>query len=206
MAEYEGSPLTYPPLGLPSGSVRALLTLTCVAVVVANTARGVPLDVFWIEALLIAMAHYFTTRRFVNLPPGVLAQLERDNVIERESHPLFLPRGSIRTLIIVSFVGLGWYLYQNDRERLMSTPVITLLALVGAYFLGAIVRGLTGFWTRVRRRPPSRWWADLRALIVLAAVAAAAIPELLGAGNVYPQQEIVRHVALGLMLFYFGSR
>jgi hypothetical protein len=206
MADYDGSPLNYPPLGLPSGSVRALLTLSCVAVVVVNTARGAALDIFWVEALLISMAHYFTTRRFVNLPPGVLAQLERDNVIERESHPLFLPRGSIRALIIAAFAGLAWYLYQNDRERLMSAPVLTLLALVSAYFLGAITRGITGLWTRVRRRPPSRWWADLRAIIVLAAVAVAAIPELLGVGNMYPQQEVVRHVALGLMLFYFGSR
>jgi len=206
MADYDGSPLTYPPLGLPSGSVRAMLTLTCVAVVVVNTARGQVLDVFWVEALLIAMAHYFTSRRFVHLPPAVLHQLERDGVIERESQPLFLPRGSIRTLIMAAFIGLGVYLYQNDRTRLMSTPVLTLLALVSSYFIGAIVRGITSFTHRWRRSPPSRWWADLRALIVLGAMLVVAVPDLLGAGNAYPDQETVRHVALGLMLFYFGSR
>jgi hypothetical protein len=36
MQEFEGSPKTWPPLGLPTGSVRALLTLIIVAVVVAK--------------------------------------------------------------------------------------------------------------------------------------------------------------------------
>ena len=33
MNEFEGSPKTWPPLGMPTGSVRALLTLIMVAVV-----------------------------------------------------------------------------------------------------------------------------------------------------------------------------
>jgi hypothetical protein len=204
MADYDGSPLTYPPLGLPTGSVRALLTLTCVAVVVVNTARGKPMDLFWVEALLISMAHYFTSRRFVTLPPDLIRKLENDGVLERESQPLFLPRGSIRTLIMAAFVGLAVYLYRNQPERLKSADVITLLALVSAYFIGAIVRGIAGFLNRWRSKPPSRWWADGRALVVLAVMAVVAIPEFAGAGNTWP--DTVRHVALAVMLFYFGSR
>jgi hypothetical protein len=204
MAEFEGSPKTYPPLGLPTGSVRALLTLTCVAVVVVNTARGRETDLFWVEALLITMAHYFTSRRFVSLPPATIRQLESDGILERESQPLFLPRGSIRALIIAAFIGLGVYLYQNDRARLTEPNVITLLGLVSAYFLGAMVRTMAGFLHRVRSRPPSRFWADARALIVLAVVAAIAVPEFVDAARDWDPR--VRHVALGLMLFYFGSR
>ena len=204
MADYEGSPKTYPPLGLPTGSVRALLTLTCVAVVVVNTARGREVDLFWIEALLITMAHYFTSRRFVSLPPATIKQLESDGILERESQPLFLPRGSIRALIIAAFVGLGVYLYQNHRDRLTEPSVITLLGLVSAYFFGSLVRACTGLLRRIRSEPPSRFWADARALVVLAVVAAVAVPEFVdAAGNWDPR---VRHVALGLMLFYFGSR
>ncbi|MFO0918561.1 MAG: hypothetical protein U0872_09635 [Planctomycetaceae bacterium] len=204
MADYDGSPTSYPPLGLPTGSVRALLTLTCVAVVVVNTARGRVTDLFWVEALLITMAHYFTSRRFVSLPPATIKQLESDGILERESQPLFLPRGSIRALIIMAFVGLGIYLYQNHRERLSDPSVITLLGLVASYFLGSLVRTFAGFLHRVRVQPPSRFWADARALVVLAAVVAVAIPEFVDAtGDWNPT---VRHVALGLMLFYFGSR
>jgi len=204
MADYDGSPKSYPPLGMPTGSVRALLTLTCVAVVVVNTARGRVIDLFWVEALLITMAHYFTSRRFVSLPPATIKRLESDGILERESQPLFLPRGSIRALIVAAFVGLGVYLYQNQRERLSDPSVITLLGLVASYFLGSLVRTLTGFLHRVRSQPPSRFWADARALIVLGAVIAVAIPEFVdAAGHWHP---MVRHIALGLMLFYFGSR
>ncbi len=204
MTDYDGSPLTYPPLGLPTGSVRALLTLTCVAVVVVNTARGRDLDLFWVEALLISMAHYFTSRRFVSLPPATIRRLESDGILERESQPLFLPKGSIRVLIMAAFLGLGVYLYQNNRPLLYSKHVITLLALVGSYFLGAVVRTMTGFLHRWRSRPVSRWWADARALVVLGVFALVAVPELAGAGNVW--DDAFRHVGLGLMLFYFGSR
>lgn len=204
MADYDGSPLTYPPLGLPTGSVRALLTLTCVAVVVVNTARGQELDLFWVEALLISMAHYFTSRRFVSLPPATIRKLESDGILERESQPLFLPKGSIRMLIMAAFIGLGVYLNQNNPELLRKPQVVTLLGLVGAYFLGAVVRAITGFFHRWRSTPPSRWWADARALVVLGVMALIAVPELAGAGNVW--HDSFRHVGLGLMLFYFGSR
>src|ERR1700735_2527269 len=54
-----------PPLGMPPGSVRALLCLMIVAFLVIQTARGVRVDVVWSEALMIMLAHYFPTRRFV---------------------------------------------------------------------------------------------------------------------------------------------
>src|SRR5262245_17810489 len=88
------NPAARPPLGLPTGSVRALLTLLIVAVVVCETVRGRPVTELWSETLLIALAHYFTSRRFVGLSPQVLGQLERAGHIPQESNPLFLPRHS----------------------------------------------------------------------------------------------------------------
>src|SRR4051812_21142249 len=55
------------PLGLPPGSVRALLCLVVVMFIVVQTARGRGVGVVWNEALMIMLAHYFTTRRFVPL-------------------------------------------------------------------------------------------------------------------------------------------
>src|SRR5437868_968143 len=107
MSVYEGSPKTWPPLGLPVGSVRALLTLIVLTVVICDLASGRDPDVLWVETLLIALAHYFATRRFVSLPAPVLRKLESDGVIERESDPLFLPKHSIRLIILVACIGLG---------------------------------------------------------------------------------------------------
>jgi hypothetical protein len=201
MQEFEGSPKTWPPLGLPTGSVRALLTLIIVAVVVAKYALDQDLDVLWIETLLIALAHYFTSRRFVALPPQVLQRLEQEGVIARERQPLYLPRNSIRSLIIASFVGLGIYLYRE--QRLLEARSVALLSMVFAYLLGTIVRAITGCFTRRRLRPPSGTWGDIKAIVVLGALLAVAVPEFVAGVELPP---VAHRIALGLTLFYFGSR
>lgn len=61
MNEFEHSPKTWPPLGLPTGSVRALLTLIVLAVVVTRTVLRRSPDPLWIETLLIALC--ITSRR-----------------------------------------------------------------------------------------------------------------------------------------------
>jgi len=58
-SEFEGSPKTWPPLGLPTGSVRALLTLIVVSVVITQLSLNREVNPLWTETLLIALAHYF---------------------------------------------------------------------------------------------------------------------------------------------------
>lgn len=199
MQELDSSPETWPPLGLPSGSVRALLTLITVAVVVSNLAHGVKPDALWIGTLLVALAHYFASRRAVVLPPDVIARLESEGVLRRERNPLFLPRHSIRAIIVLAFAGLAVYLYREG--KLLEPAPLSVLGIVSAYLLGALVRGVTGWLNR--RRTQSRFWGDARATIVLVAMVLAAIPELLQVPVPIPH---LHEIALYLMLFYFGSR
>lgn len=200
--EPAGSPKYWPPLGLPVGSVRAILTLFVVAIVTVSVARGRDLDLIWTETLLIALAHYFTARRFVSLPPEVLKRIQEEGLIENEQHPLFLPRHSIRLLILAAFVGLGVFLYKQ--HRLWEPRAISLLGIIAAYVLGAMVRGI-GAWfgSRTGRRTSSAW-GDFKAIVVLLAVAVAGLPELFDMPDFLPA--VAHRVALGLMLFYFGSR
>ncbi len=200
--EFEGSPKTWPPLGLPTGSVRALLTLIVIAVVVCRLVLGRELNMLWVETLLIALAHYFTSRRFVSLSPVVLQRLEQEGVIEKERHPLYLPKNSIRTIIIGTFIGLGIYLFREG--RLFEAQAISLLSMVFAYLFGAIVRGISHWFSKRRSRPITGVWGDIRALIVLGALVVAAIPEFVDLGIQLPP--LVSRIALGLTLFYFGSR
>ncbi len=206
MNEFEGSPKTWPPLGMPTGSVRALLTLILVSVVITRLARidVVPSveDPLWVETLLIALSHYFTARRFVELPPDALRQLEDDGVVERERHPLYLPRNSIRIIIIGAFGWLAYYLYIN--HRLHENHAISLLALMGSFLLGAMVRRIGRWWNRGRAARSSGTLGDLKALTVLIGLLVVAIPEYLGSPEVL--HPVIHRVALGMMLFYFGSR
>lgn len=202
MSEFVGSPKTWPPLGLPVGSVRALLALLVVAVVITGLAEGRELNVLWIETLLIALAHYFTSRRFVALPADMRKKLEEEGVLEKERQPLFLPKHSIRLLIVGAFVGLGVYLFQHD--RLFEPQSIALLGTISAYALGLVFRTLFGWLNRRRSTPPSGHWGDLRALLVLLVLLVDAGFEIYGVANLLPAE--YHRVAMGLMLFYFGSR
>lgn len=201
MSDHDENPRKRPPLGLPVRSVRALLTLFVVGVVVRSVALGRDLDILWIETLLIALAHYFTTRRFIDLPPEVVRRIRAEGLVEDERHPLFLPRHSIRFLLIAAFAGLGVYLYQEG--RLFEPRSLSLLGIVSAYVIGCLMRGFAVWLGRRREEPVSSLWGDLRALIVLATVVVAGLPELLGTD---PWPLDFQRVALALLLFYFGSR
>ena len=200
--EPEGSPKYWPPLGLPIGSVRAILTLFVVLIVTLSVARGHDLDLVWTETLLIALAHYFTSRRFVALPPDVLARIQREGVLEQEGNPLFLPRHSIRLLIVGAFIALGVYLYRQN--RLWEPRAVSLLGIVFAYALGAIVRNIGSWFGRGTRQPTKAGWGDFKAIVVLLAMAVAGVPELLSMPDLLPP--MTHKISLGLMLFYFGSR
>lgn len=197
------NPVARPPLGLPTGSVRALLTLLIIAVVIVETIRGQPLDDLWNETLLIALAHYFTSRRFVGLPPDVLRRLEDEGHVPRESNPLFLPRHSIRALVVAAFAGLAYYVFETKQVRSFS-EVPPVLITVSSYLLGVLAGSFWAWRNRHRPTTRSRLWEDLKALAVILVMVGTAIPYFLDHGDQVPHQ--VRNTALAFVLFYFGSR
>ena len=157
-----------PPLGLPPGSVRALLCLIVVAFVVTQTAHGAGVAVVWQESLMIMLAHYFTSRRMVPLSKELRSRLEELGEIERESHPLYLPKHSVRVLIIAAFAGLGVYLYRES--RLLEAHSLPLLVSVGAYLLGTLAKAALGWLARNRQTVAPGWWVDLKAGLTLVIV------------------------------------
>jgi len=192
-----------PPLGLPPGSVRALLSLMIVSTVIAETVRGRSLDVALAEALMIVLASYFATRRVIDLPPDVLQKLEQDGQLPSERHPLYLPRFSIRIIILISFAGAAGYLYQQG--RLFAQEAVATLGLVFAYFVGVLFRALGKLFGQWRLPEGVRdWFADLRALVVLGAVGTLTVCYWLGRQASLP--DWAESTTLSLLLFYFGAR
>ena len=193
----QSSPLTQPssearpPIGLPRGSVRALLTLLIVAVVIVQLGRGREVELLWTETLMIALAHYFTSRRFIRLSPDVIRRLTEEGHIEAEPRPLYLPQYSIRLILVVAFIGLAVYLYRQD--RLFQSQAVSILGVVFAYLLGIVARLRS-----------VRGWEDFKAIAVLLVLLCTAVPSLMDRGELVPHQ--FRDITLGLVLFYFGSR
>ncbi|MBM3998082.1 MAG: hypothetical protein FJ297_00830 [Planctomycetes bacterium] len=195
---------TRPPLGLPEGSVRALLSLMIVSVVVLETARGQrELALSMMECLMMVLALYFSNRRFVRLPKSTMEQLEKDASIPSDRHPLFLPRYSIRILILASFIGLAVYLHRE--ERLFTDKTLLNLGLVASYLLGALLRPI-GVLLRHWEFPAAllERFADARALVILVAVGIVSAGYWFDFGAQLPKW--FEPAALHLLLFYFGAR
>lgn len=151
---------------------------------------------------MIALAHYFTSRRFIDLPPEVIRHLETEGHVEVESNPLYLPRHSIRAIILLAFGGLAIYAYRTN--QLFDLRVLSVLGVVSAYLLGIVFRGIVRWWTKGERTETIRGWEDVKAAAVLIVMSYTAGAYLVGRPELVPHQ--LRNAALGLVLFYFGSR
>lgn len=193
------------PLGLPAGSVRALLTLTVTGYIVYQIAIGEPIGLLWNETLMIVLAHYFTSRRVIQIPPAIREQMAADGTLPTERNPLFLPKHSIRTLIVLAFAGLAVYLYRE--QRLFNPASLSILGTVAAYLLGMLAKSVLSWWRSDRPQTSARWWEDLKAIVTLAIVMGSVAIELTGTAASLPiPKEQLQNIALGVVLFYFGSR
>jgi hypothetical protein len=149
------------PLGLPAGSVRALLSLLIVGQVCLflllppHLARPMPL---YLHAQMLMVMLYFVARGRDPLPGQ-----------PRGAAPLYLPRFFIRAFLLLGLAGvLGWQLYENpervyDRLRpveaqLNDWPYI-LATLAGCFVLGRLLR--LGPWRN------AAWFQDMLAWLSL---------------------------------------
>lgn len=184
-------------LGLPSGSVRALIALGVVGTVCGLLLRA-PEQALpeHLEGLLfVVLGHYFAARGQGKSDPA------------GGPPPLYLPRGSVRLLLVAALVTVGVLVIRQGGLQ-FHRGLFTLL-LVSGFLLGLLLTRIANWWQR-RRPGHSRWFEDLRALIGLGAVAALGVhtfvdvlpgPEVLSFGTLGAEQALA-----GLVGFYFGSR
>jgi hypothetical protein len=146
-------------LGLPAGSIRALLAILIFAttwgLLIFKPNQEVPDYVR--DLLFIIMGHYFVARR-------------RSGPAEEPGPPpLYLPRGSVRLFLVFGSIAVAVLLFLRGRlTALDENPGVVTLLLVGGFLLGV---GLSTFstWWRDRGHHTPRIVEDLRALISIAA-------------------------------------
>ena len=185
------------PLGLPPGSVRALVALAVVGVLVNETLAAREVSLLLSETLLVILAHYFASRRLHDPAAPVGGAIEEHS----EANPLWLPRSSIRWLIIAIFAFTGLYLLLSGRWH--DTAAVGNLWIVFAYLGGTAV----GAW--LRSRPPkdhagTRLWQHLLALMMLLIAVLLVLASFTGHLQRLPAS--LEKLLMGALLFYFGSR
>src|SRR5262249_58360615 len=109
-------------LGLPSGSIRALLAIlvfgTLWALLLVQPGAEIP-D-YLRDLLFIVMGHYFAARHRASEAP------------EPGPPPLFLPRGSVRFLLIAGSIAVAALLFRRGQlTSLEENPGVVTLLLVG---------------------------------------------------------------------------
>jgi hypothetical protein len=156
-------------LGWPPGSVRALLSLlvvvlVCSLMLIPPRESGVPTPIpaYLIYLLFLVLGHYFAARGHMRGQSDAWSQ-----------QPLYLPRGTVRFILLVGLVGTCVYRYVTDAagfeaqwlasvQALQAYPMLPVIVLLG-FFSGALLRTLIG------RQPPP-WWQDLEAWLSLISV------------------------------------
>ena len=197
-------------LGLPEGSVRALLAVAIFATIWVLLARKPDQDVpdYLRDLLFIIMGHYFASRRRSSSATAV------------GPGPFFLPRGTIRVILFGGFVVVAVFLHrQGQLHDPQKNPGVVTLMLVGGFLLGVAGAKLGDWWVGHGHRVP-RWIEDAKAIVAVVAAIALILmvwnrfdlhliprrPELFDHLKLQLGSYGVEHVLGAVVGFYFGSR
>jgi hypothetical protein len=195
-------------LGLPAGSIRALLALMVLGVLwllalYAPTEQGeVPLDFIYLQyVMILILAHFFAAH----------GNTIGKNVSEHS--PLGLPGGSVRFLLLAGYIGLIVWLVMNKRtfERAAEGTLFLPLVLVSGFFVGFVVTKLVLFTSPSGQLP--FWFQDVQAWFALLAVFGLAIITMIHLFILPNIQESLRFgtttieiIVAAVVGFYFGAR
>jgi hypothetical protein len=204
------------PLGLPAGSVRALLALMVLgliwAILVLQDTQNInPPPIYLYYLMLLILGNFFAAHGHSIAGPGSV-----------ERSPLYLPRGVIRTILFLGFIGVFAWRYYKDQSwdklwdlkqpELGRVPYLAFL-IVGTFLLGILLGHLIR-WSQRGTNVAPYWFHDILAWLALLAVIGLVIEVLILVviNPGLPEDRQIRQLpALEVPLaavisFYFGLR
>jgi len=139
------------PLGMPRGSIRALIAIMVVAFPFTYLLEGKEIPSAITSAIFILVAFYFDSRKGEHEEYKELIMQVRDPVQFKElkkkmEYPLYIPEYSVRTsliimlmaIIIINFYG------PNVPFEIMNT-IVDILLMISFFILGALFRKLLNY-------------------------------------------------------------
>ncbi len=200
-------------LGLPAGSVRALLALGVLGLLWLLALQPMPghsqavgeikLPTVFMDLqilMVLILSHYFASHGHSIGPVGY------------GRSPLGLPRGSIRFVLLAGYLALAGFLYhtQPKFEYPSTSALILLLVLLSGFFLGNV---LTAMVRALSHGVLPYWFQDIQAwtaLLAILCMGVILIIQLFINTSVPLEQQIdlpvVEAILAALVGFYFGAR
>jgi hypothetical protein len=185
---------TLRPLGLPAGSVRALLLLGLAARAILDLRDGFRIEAWLAAALIVAAAAYFSAR-------ASSMSAEAGPAGQRVRPPLGLPRGTIRTLFLLALT-YGVWLWQRGKDDLRIEDMPVAWVLIG-FVLGVLVRW---FFAKMQRPDDlgTPLFFHLQALVALVAVGGLIAISATRPGEGVP--DWAEPLLAATVVYYFGAR
>ena len=182
------------PLGLPVGSVRALLLLSLATRVVFGLRETGAIPNWLAAATIISAAAYFAARAAAN------ARGDAGAATEKAAHPLGLPAGTVRTLFLGAVAYGTWLWFDHHGTGAQNAPVAWVLV---AFVVGIVVRLVLGK-LRLPDDPGARFADHLLALVSL--LAGLALPVLAGMGKTGELPDFAEPLMAAIVVHYFATR
>jgi hypothetical protein len=201
-------------LGLPAGSVRAILALMVVALICIlilmsprekeGKPEPIPIPAYLFYLLFLIIGHFFAAH-------GVSIHQKGS----KEPNPLYLPSGVVRFLLIGMLAAtIAWKYSQSPDElanqlgasmkEVADVPFLPVI-LLGGFLLGVVVHALVGW-----HKTPY-WFQDFEAWVALVAVLLLAIEAMIHC-VINPSLKTplrpteYQTIVAAVVAFYFGAR
>jgi hypothetical protein len=198
---------------MPAGSVRALLALMvlglCWALMLLPEDRNVGIPLYLMYLVFLVLGHFFAAHGHSIAGPNA-----------GQRSPLFLPRGTLRFLMIAGFLGVVGYRYYiyGDWNKLFvlaqpltNQPELPFIIL-GGFFIG-VVLGRTLLRLLSGPTGPPAWLHDMQSWVALCAgfgLGIEIVVQLIINPSMDEQHRInlpqVQAILAAIVAFYFGAR
>ncbi|MFX1374739.1 MAG: hypothetical protein ACFFA0_02900 [Promethearchaeota archaeon] len=137
------------PLGMPRGTVRALITLMIVSFPFGYLLRGETIPPLIINTIFIVIAFYFEARRSTEEKlKQIVNEIKTTDLktidIKEEKKPLYLPKYTVRFLLILMLVIIQvLIIILPDISFQAANTLADILLIVGLFMIGALFRSIS---------------------------------------------------------------
>jgi hypothetical protein len=187
-----------PPLGLPQGSVRAILALVLCGSLWYEVVKDLALSPILLESSLLVVAFYFGVRS--TAPPSQPVIPTAVPV----THPLHLPRGAVRGFLLFGFFAVIAYLWLKGRP--LTQEFVLILQVLASYLIGFGIAYAVERRRRLGRKPNLvvAVFRNLNAVWVIGLTVYMCGVLVVGWTQFYPQ--LTGNSLAWIVAYYFGSR
>jgi len=131
-------------LGMPEGTIRAWLAIVIVSMPFTFFWRSEPVPSMVVSMVFATIAFYFGKRiEKSSVQEAVMQISEGRKKISKDELPLYLPKYSVRAILVLLVVALfiNSYFMPSPLPAIINT-FIDILAIVGSYVLGMLGRAI----------------------------------------------------------------